>query len=85
VLQDQQQTFAAAAARPLATFGWNGGAEGIQASIVYAPASDAIVVVLTNGTNVGDTSQDIARRLLEAVRAGGDGAAEPAAPSNCPP
>jgi hypothetical protein len=82
VLQDQQQTFAAAAARPTASFSWNGGSAGIQASILYAPASDAIVVVLTNGTNVGDGSHDIATRLLEVVRAQSDGV-ETSAPSAC--
>ena len=65
VLKDQRAEFARAKARPQATLSWNGGSPGIQASIIHAPARDATVIVLTNGTNVAEGSLDIARRLLE--------------------
>ena len=51
-----------------ASFSWNGGSWGIQASIVPEPNSDVTVVVLTNGSNAGDGSLDIARRLLAGAR-----------------
>jgi len=65
VIYDQAGEFARAKARPKASFSWNGGSPGIQASIIYAPARDTTVIVLTNATNVGDGSLDIARRLLD--------------------
>ena len=68
VLADQRAQFSAAVAKPGASFSWNGGSWGIQASIVYEPHSDVTVVVLTNGSNAGDGSLDIARRLLDAAR-----------------
>ena len=68
VLADQRAQFSAAALKPGASFSWNGGSWGIQATIVYEPHTDVTVVVLTNGSNAGDGSLDIARRLLEAAR-----------------
>ena len=65
VLKDQAAEFARAEARPKAFFNWNGGSPGIQASIIYAPARDATVIVLTNGTNVGEGSLEIAKRFLD--------------------
>ena len=65
VLKDQAAEFARAKARPKALFNWNGGSPGIQASLIYAPARDATVIVLTNGTNVGEGSLEIAKRLLD--------------------
>jgi D-alanyl-D-alanine carboxypeptidase len=68
VLADQRAQFSAAALKPGASFSWNGGSWGIQASIVYEPNSDVTVVVLANGSNAGDSSLDLARRLLAAAR-----------------
>jgi len=69
VISGQANEFAAARGRPLASFSWNGGAQGIQASILYAPASDITVIVLINGSNAGQGSLDMARALLAAARA----------------
>ncbi|HWT12363.1 MAG TPA: serine hydrolase domain-containing protein [Allosphingosinicella sp.] len=69
VIAEQMPTFAAAAARPTASFSWNGGSAGIQSSILYAPHGDIVVIVLTNGTNSGPGSYDIGRSLLAAARA----------------
>lgn len=65
VLKDQEGEFGRAKARQKATFNWNGGSAGIQASIIYAPARKTTVIVLTNGSNVGVGSLDVAKRLLE--------------------
>ena len=69
VIADQAATFAAARARPAASFSWNGGSAGVQSSILYAPNGEIVVIVLINGTNAGQGSLDIARALLAAARA----------------
>ncbi|MBA3521352.1 MAG: beta-lactamase family protein [Gemmatimonadales bacterium] len=69
VLADQQQEFARSKLKPDGYLGWNGGSWGIQASILFEPHRDITVIVLANGTNVGPSSQDIARDLLNAARA----------------
>lgn len=68
VLSDQQGEFAAAKLKPGASFEWNGGSWGIQATILLEPYRDITVIVLSNGTNVGPGSHDIARDLLSAAR-----------------
>ena len=68
VIADQMAAFADARARPAASFSWNGGTAGVQSSIFYAPHGDIVVIVLTNGTNTGEGSLDIARALLAAAR-----------------
>jgi D-alanyl-D-alanine carboxypeptidase len=67
-IADQSAEFARARSRPGATFSWNGGSWGIQASAVVEPARDISIVVLTNGTNVGVGSYDLALRLLRETR-----------------
>lgn len=64
-LKDQAAELARVKARSKSFLNWNGGSPGTQASIIHAPARDTTVIVLTNGTNVGDGSLDIAKRLLE--------------------
>jgi D-alanyl-D-alanine carboxypeptidase len=66
VLKDQPAEFARVKARPKGFLNWNGGSPGIQASIIHAPARDTTIIVLTNSSNIGEGSLDIARRLLEA-------------------
>ena len=68
VLHDQAQQFANAKQRATASFNWNGGSAGIQASIFYAPAGDITVIVLTNATGVPAESITIGRELLQAAR-----------------
>ena len=68
VLHNQDAEFAAARAKANVFLSWNGGSWGIQSSIIYEPGRDITVIVLTNATNVGAGSHDIARRLLELAR-----------------
>jgi D-alanyl-D-alanine carboxypeptidase len=68
VLDDQQRLFAEARLRPDATFAWNGGSWGVQASIIHEPHRDITVIVLTNASNAGADSHDIARQLLLEAR-----------------
>lgn len=84
VLKDQAETFGNAKKSATASFNWNGGSAGIQSSIFYAPGTDVVVIVLTNGTNAGPGSIDIARSLLAAARSR-IAAGTPAAVSPCPP
>jgi CubicO group peptidase (beta-lactamase class C family) len=69
VLRDQDAEFARAKAEPNASFSWNGGSWGIQASILFEPSRDLTVIVLTNASNSGPGSHDIAKSLLTAARA----------------
>ena len=68
VLKDQRAEFAAAAGRPKAFFDWNGGTWGVQTTILYAPAQDMTVIVLTNASNAGPGSHEIAKTLLDLAR-----------------
>ncbi len=68
VLRDQAQQFASAQQRATASFNWNGGSAGIQASIFYAPAGDITIIVLMNATGVPAESIAIARELLKSAR-----------------
>ena len=68
VLDDQERLFTEARSRADATFSWNGGSWGIQASIIHEPHRDITVIVLTNASNAGADGYDIARQLLLAAR-----------------
>jgi CubicO group peptidase (beta-lactamase class C family) len=73
VLRDQAGEFERARKKPKSSFSWNGGSWGVQASIVFEPASDVTVIVLTNSSNPGPGSHDIAKSLLAAARGAGPG------------
>jgi D-alanyl-D-alanine carboxypeptidase len=68
VLRDQAAEFARAKAEPNAHFDWNGGSWGIQATVLFEPSRDLTVIVLTNASNSGPGSHDIAKSLLAAAR-----------------
>ncbi|MCA1659403.1 MAG: beta-lactamase family protein, partial [Verrucomicrobiaceae bacterium] len=51
VLRDQDAEFARAKAEPNASFNWNGGSWGIQATILFQPSRELTVIVLTNASN----------------------------------
>ena len=68
VLRDQAAEFAAARAKPNALFDWNGGSWGIQATVLFQPSRDLTIIVLTNASNCGPGSHDIAKDLLTAAR-----------------
>lgn len=68
VLRDQDAEFARAKAEPNASFNWNGGSWGIQATILFQPSRELTVIVLTNASNSGPGSRDIAKNLLAAAR-----------------
>lgn len=68
VLRDQAAEFARAKAKPNAHFDWNGGSWGIQATVLFEPSRDLTVIVLTNASNSGPGSHDIAKSLLAAAR-----------------
>ena len=69
VLRDQEREFAEARRKPNANFGWNGGSWGVQGSILYEPGREITVIVLTNASNAGPGSLEIAKELLVAARA----------------
>lgn len=68
VISAQREEFARLATRADGSLSWNGGSWGIQASILYAPARDITVIVLSNASNAGEDTQTIARQLLAAAR-----------------
>ena len=68
VLHDQAGEFAKARPNPKSYFDWNGGSRGIQATILYEPAHQITVIVITNASNAGDGSHDIAQKLLTQAR-----------------
>ena len=68
VLKDQDAEFARLQAKPDAFFDWNGGARGIQATILFQPRTDITVIVLGNASNAGPSSHDTAKQLLAAAR-----------------
>lgn len=84
VLRDQARVFDEARKAGKGSFNWNGGSAGIQSSIFYAPAGDITAIVLTNGTNAGPGSVEIAKELLVAARSRA-AAGTPPAVSPCPP
>ena len=67
-LADQDSAFAQSRRKPDSYFDWNGGSWGIQATLLFEPYRDITIIVLTNGSNVGPDSHDIARDLLSAAR-----------------
>jgi hypothetical protein len=69
VLADQDSAFARSRRNRDDFFDWNGGSWGIQATILFEPHRDITVIVLTNGSNAGRGSHDIARDLLSKARA----------------
>jgi D-alanyl-D-alanine carboxypeptidase len=68
VLRDQEAEFARVATRPDGFLSWNGGSWGIQASIIYSPARDVTVIVLSNASDAGEDTQALAHKLLLAAR-----------------
>jgi len=68
VLRDQAAEFARSKLKPNSYFDWNGGSWGIQATILFEPFRDLTVIVLSNASNTGPPSPDIAKRLLVAAR-----------------
>jgi len=68
VLRDQVAEFARLKGKPNACFDWNGGSWGIQATILFEPFRNITVIVLTNASNSGPGSHDIAKNLLAAAR-----------------
>ena len=68
VMTKQATQFAQARLKPEATFNWNGGSRGIQTTIVYEPGRELTVIVLTNASNAGTSSHDLARQILTAAR-----------------
>jgi D-alanyl-D-alanine carboxypeptidase len=68
VLRDQGAEFARLKLTPNKYFDWNGGSWGIQATILFEPSRDITVIVLTNASNSGPGSHDIAKNLLAAAR-----------------
>jgi D-alanyl-D-alanine carboxypeptidase len=68
VLRDQAAEFARLKQKPDKYFDWNGGSWGIQATILFEPFRDLTVIVLTNASNSGPGSHDIAINLLAAAR-----------------
>lgn len=68
VLRDQEAEFARSKRKPNSYFDWNGGSWGIQATILFEPFRDVTVIVLSNASNIGPSSHDIAKRLLAAAR-----------------
>lgn len=68
VLKDQEAEFARLKAKPGACFDWNGGARGIQATILFEPHTGITVIVLSNASNAGASSHETAKQLLTASR-----------------
>ena len=68
VLRDQAAEFARLKQTPNKHFDWNGGSWGIQATILFEPSRDLTVIVLTNASNSGRGSHDIAKNLLAIAR-----------------
>jgi CubicO group peptidase (beta-lactamase class C family) len=68
VLQEQARQFAGAKQKQGSKFDWNGGSWGIQATILYEPSRDLTVIVLTNASNAGPSSHQLALDLLKAAQ-----------------
>ncbi len=68
VLRDQAAEFARSKLKPNSYFDWNGGSWGIQATILFEPFRDLTVIVLSNASNSGPSTHDIAKHLLAAAR-----------------
>jgi D-alanyl-D-alanine carboxypeptidase len=68
VLRDQAAEFARLKQTPNKYFDWNGGSWGVQATIFFEPSRDLTIIVLTNASNSGPGSHDIAKNLLTIAR-----------------
>lgn len=68
VLRDQTAEFARLKQTPNKYFDWNGGSWGIQATILFEPSRSLTVIVLTNASNAGPGSHDIAKNLIATAR-----------------
>ena len=68
VLRDQSAEFARVQQTPGKYFDWNGGSWGIQATVLFEPSRALTVIVLTNASNSGPGSHDIAKNLLTIAR-----------------
>jgi CubicO group peptidase (beta-lactamase class C family) len=68
VLSDQSNAFARSRQKRDSYFDWNGGSWGIQSTILYEPYRGITVIVLTNASNVGPGSHEIAKDLLTLAR-----------------
>ena len=68
VTTDQEAEFARSKSKPGNHFDWNGGSRGIQTTILYEPGRDLTVIVLSNASNTGTSSHEIAKQLLTAAR-----------------
>ncbi|CAN5603065.1 N/A [soil metagenome] len=72
VMTDQAAQFARLREKPGKFFDWNGGSRGIQTTILYEPNRNITVIVLTNASNAGTSSHEVAKQLLDAVRGARD-------------
>ncbi len=68
VMTDQAAQFARLREKPGKYFDWNGGSRGIQTTILFEPSRNLTVIVLSNASNAGSSSHEIAQQLLEAAR-----------------
>lgn len=68
VLNDQRAQFAEAKEKEGSKFDWNGGSWGIQATILYQPSRDITVIVLSNASNAGPDTHQLALDLLKLAR-----------------
>ena len=68
VMTNQEDQFARSRKKPSNHFDWNGGSRGIQTTILFEPGRNLTVIVLTNASNAGASSHDIAKQLLTAGR-----------------
>lgn len=68
VLNDQDAEFKRSKQKQNSYFDWNGGSWGIQATILFEPYRELTVIVLTNASNAGKGSHDIAKDLLALAR-----------------
>lgn len=73
VLRDQAEEFERARRKPNGCLEWNGGSWGIQTTILFEPTYEVTVIVLTNSSNSGPGSHDIAKSLLAAARGASPG------------
>jgi len=72
VMTDQAAQFARLREKPGKFFDWNGGSRGIQTTILYEPNRNITVIVLTNASNAGTSSHEVAKQLLDAARGAKD-------------
>ena len=73
VMRDQAGEFERVKRKPNGCLDWNGGSWGVQATILFEPSHELTVIVLTNSSNSGPGSHDIAKSLLAAARGASPG------------